>query len=77
MKLESDSGVGLTPELLYLIGACGAVNGRAVASAASAMRESLLVLPETRHDQEPSPVRETPPRLSTTVYLPSLTSLIY
>ena len=56
MKLESDSGVGLTPELLYPNGACGAVNGRAVATSVSAMRESLLVLPETRHHQEPSPV---------------------
>ena len=57
MKLESDSGVGLTPELLRYVGACGAVNGRAVATSASAVRKSDVVLPEAGRFQHHTPVR--------------------
>ena len=56
MKLMHDCVNGITPELLHRKCNRRAVNGRAVATAASAMRESLVVLPETRHHQEPSPV---------------------
>ena len=56
MKLMHDCVNEITPELLYYICACGAVNGRAVATSASAVRKSLSFLPETRHHQEPSPV---------------------
>ena len=56
MKLESDSGVGLTPELLRYVGACGAVNGRAVATSASAVRKSDVVLLESGRTSQPIPV---------------------
>ena len=58
MKLMHDYVNEITPELLHRNRNRRAVNGCAVATSASAMRESLLVLPETRHHQEPSPVHK-------------------
>ena len=56
MKLMLDSVVGSSSELLYSKRNFGAVNGRAVATSASDLRESILVLPETSHVEQPSPV---------------------
>ena len=54
MKLTVDSGVGLTPELL--IGTSRAVNGHAAEVAASAVRESLLVLRLSSYRDGATPV---------------------
>ena len=56
MKMESDSGVGLTPELLHSKRTSRAVNGRAVATPASSMRESVAVLPESGRVHDHTPV---------------------
>ena len=56
MKMESDSGVGLTPELLHRTRTSHAVNGRAAEAAASSMRESDVVLPESGRVHDHTPV---------------------
>ena len=47
MKTVMDSVNEITPELLHPKRSCGAVNGRAAEPAASAVRETDVVLPET------------------------------
>ena len=56
MKTVMDSVNEITPELLYSKRTSRVVNGRAIASDASAMRERTLVLPESGYDEQPSPV---------------------
>ncbi len=56
MMTVCDSTNGLTPELLRYVGACGAVNGHAVGTSASAVGKTDVVLPETRRTSDPSPV---------------------
>ena len=56
MMTVCDSVNGLTPELLHLIGACGAVNGHAVGTSASAVGKTDVVLHESGYIEQPSPV---------------------
>ena len=49
MMTVSDSGVGLTPELLYPKRNRGAVTGQAAATSASQVRERILVLRQRGH----------------------------
>ena len=57
MKLEADSVNEFTPELLYRKRNRRAVNGRAVASDASAMRETDVVLRLSGCREGATPVR--------------------
>ena len=57
MKLVSDSGVGLTPELLHPKRTSRAVKGHAVATSASAMRERTLFLRLSSYRDGATPVK--------------------
>ena len=56
MTTVSDSGVGLTPELLYPKRNRGAVTGQAAATSASQVRERILVLRQRGHRGGATPV---------------------
>ena len=66
MKLVSDSGVGLTPELLHPKRTSRAVKGHAVATSASAMRERTLFLRLSSYRDGATPVHR---RVLTTLQL--------
>ena len=56
MTTVSDSGVGLTPELLHRLRNRGAVTGQAAATSASQVRERILVLRQRGHRGGATPV---------------------